>query len=182
MANKKVPATSKFLSLILRHKPELIDLRLDKYGWTRVDELIEKSRANGKDLDHETLKDIVVTNEKQRFSFNGDKTKIRANQGHSIPIDLGLEPIEPPAILFHGTAEKYLADILQLGLQKKGRHHVHLSADIATALAVGKRHGKPVVLEISASEMFRQGFKFFVSENRVWLTEEVPRKFLKQKD
>lgn len=179
MAKKKFAVSSKFLSLILRHKPELIALQLDNKGWANVDELIEKSRVYGKDLDLETLKYLVATNEKKRFSFNEDGRKIRANQGHSLQVDLGLTEKRPPDVLYHGTAEFNVSSILSKGLQKKNRHHVHLSSDVPTAFAVGARHGKPVVFKVKAVDMIKEGFQFFISQNGVWLTEEVPGRFLK---
>lgn len=178
MVPKKFPISSKFLSLILRHKPYLIGLRLDENGWADVDELIEKVRATGKDLDLNTLEHIVETNDKKRFSFNEDQTKIRANQGHSIGVDLGLKPQVPPDLLYHGTAEKNISSILNIGLHKRNRHHVHLSSNEETAMQVGKRHGKPVIFEVAAGNMFRKGFIFYLSANGVWLVDAVPAEFL----
>jgi putative RNA 2'-phosphotransferase len=170
--------TSKFLSLILRHKPETIGIQLDENGWANVDELISKINANGKELDFESLENIVLTNDKQRFSFNDDLTMIRANQGHSIEVDLALEPALPPEKLYHGTVAKFLEAIKENGLQKMSRQHVHLSHDISTAQKVGSRRGKPVILTILANEMKEEGFTFFLSENGVWLCDHVPSKFI----
>jgi putative RNA 2'-phosphotransferase len=171
---------SKFISLVLRHRPELIDLTLDEQGWADVDELINKASAKGTTIDREILETIVTTNDKQRFAFNEDKTKIRANQGHSIAIDLHLQPKVPPAILYHGTAEQYLNGIINIGLKKKTRQHVHLSANIETAKAVGSRHGKPIILTIDALKMHQDGYIFYLSDNKVWLTDNVPTIYISQ--
>lgn len=182
MANKKSPVSSKFLSLVLRHKPELIGLKLDKAGWAKVEDLITQSQIYGKDVDLQMLESIVALNEKKRFSFSEDRRLIRANQGHSVKVDLGYISEEPPAILFHGTAAKNISSILSSGLQKRNRHHVHLSLEEETALKVGRRHGKPVIFKIMAGEMFKNGYKFYVSDNGVWLTDEVPVEFLQLRD
>lgn len=175
---KHLNKRSKFLSLVLRHKPEEIGLQLDKQGWADVDELITKMNAIGQSLNRETLEEIVATNAKKRFAFNADKTRIRANQGHSINIDLGYTPQTPPAILYHGTGNKYVDSIYQTGLQKKNRHHVHLSSDIETAKAVGQRHGKPVVFKLDVAAMLKDGIVFYVANNGVWLTDEVLPNYL----
>ncbi|MFC7443197.1 RNA 2'-phosphotransferase [Laceyella putida] len=172
---------SKFLSKVLRHKPETIGIRLDKNGWVGVEELLNACRKHGVLLDRETLERIVETNDKRRFSFSEDGQNIRANQGHSVPIDLNLEPMEPPERLYHGTAGRYLPSIREKGLVKGKRHHVHLSADPVTARQVGKRHGKPAILQIMAREMHQDGYAFFRSANGVWLTEHVPVRYLKEK-
>ncbi|BDD07783.1 putative RNA 2'-phosphotransferase [Fulvitalea axinellae] len=179
---KKLRKISKFLSLVLRHKPETIGIALDGKGWTEVAGLLEKMKMAGRPLDMEMLEAVVEANNKKRFAFNADKTMIRANQGHSVNVELGYTPVEPPEILFHGTARKNIGSIFQSGLEKRGRHHVHLSAETETAVAVGQRHGKPVVLEVRAKEMRRDGYAFFVSDNGVWLTEEVPTKYLVLKE
>ena len=181
MNEKDVTRMSKFISLVLRHKPEIIGIQLDENGWVDVTELIEKSNTNatGIHLDFETLKHIVDTNSKKRFAFNDTFDKIRANQGHSVTIELGYSAQVPPSILYHGTSVKSLDSILQNGLEKRNRHHVHLSKDIETAISVGSRHGKPVVLEVLATEMHNANFEFFISENGVWLTDNVPARFLK---
>ncbi len=140
--------------------------------------LIEKMNDYGKAIDIETLTIIVDTNSKKRFSFNEDKSKIRANQGHSINLDLGYTPKTPPEVLFHGTAQKNIDNIFKVGLERRKRHHVHLSKDIDTAIKVGQRHGKPIVLKIFAKEMDKDGFEFFKSENEIWLTDSVPVKYL----
>ena len=171
--------TSKFISLILRHKPETIGITLDEHGWANVDELIA-GISKTHPLDMSTLEQIVAEDEKQRYSFNEDKTLIRANQGHSIPVDVELEEKEPPEILFHGTGEKYVASINGQGLIPKSRLYVHLSADEATALKVGQRHGKPFIYKVKSGEMYRDGYKFYRSVNGVWLTKSVPVKHLDQ--
>lgn len=172
--------TSVFISLILRHKPEVIGISLDRHGWASVSELIEGINKTGKyGIDMSMLEEIVRTDNKQRYSFNADKTKIRANQGHSINVDVELKEAVPPDILYHGTGEKYVESINAVGLKPKSRLYVHLSKDIDTAVSVGKRHGKPVVYQISAGEMHRQGYMFYLSENGVWLTKIVPVNFIK---
>ncbi|MCU0321928.1 MAG: RNA 2'-phosphotransferase [Chitinophagaceae bacterium] len=169
---------SKFISLVLRHQPETIGLVLNEHGWANVQELIEKINLQGNQLTIELLHEIVDSSDKQRFSFNESKTCIRANQGHSIAVELNLAATIPPAILYHGTAEKYLHSILQIGLQKQQRQHVHLSATVDTAKAVGSRHGKPIVLSINAQAMHAAGYTFYLSENKVWLTDAVPVKYI----
>ena len=169
--------TSKYISLILRHKPEVIGITLDEHGWANVDELIEGVSRTHK-LDMAILEQIVAEDEKQRYSFNEDKTLIRANQGHSIPVDVELEEQQPPEILYHGTGEKYVASIDAQGLIPKSRLYVHLSRDEETANKVGSRHGKPVIYKVNSGDMYRDGYKFFCSVNVVWLTNEVPVKYL----
>lgn len=175
MSNLK--SVSIYLSLILRHKPEEAGITLDKNGWAKVDELIRGVRRKYP-LDMETLEEIVATDNKQRYSFNEDHTLIRANQGHSIPVDVELEQVEPPEYLYHGTGMKYYASIMEKGLIPKSRLYVHLSEDIDTAMAVGARHGDPVVFSVDAGAMHKQGFIFYKSKNGVWLTKRVPNEFL----
>lgn len=171
--------TSKFLSLILRHKPQLVGLELDEHGWADVEELIR--RVNRKrPLDLPTLEQIVAQDEKQRYSFSADGKLIRANQGHSIPVDVELEELEPPEILYHGTARRYGAAIVAQGLLKMSRLYVHLSSDVETAEKVGRRHGKPIIFRVESLRMFNDGYKFYRSVNGVWLTEHVPAKYLKE--
>lgn len=167
--------TSKFLSLVLRHQPGKIGLNLNSNGWAEVDELLEKLPF---ELDFQTLKEIVDTSDKQRYAFSPDFKKIRANQGHSVRVDLNLTPVEPPEVLFHGTATRNLESIKATGLNKGNRHHVHLSLNEETAVRVGGRHGKAVVLRVLASKMHQAGHSFFCSENGVWLTEEVPVRYI----
>ena len=169
--------TSCFLSLILRHKPETIGISLDEHGWADVAELIEGISQTRK-FNMNILEEIVQTDEKERYSFNEDKTLIRANQGHSIPVDVELEEVEPPEELWHGTGEKYVTSIDEIGLIRKSRLYVHLSKDKETALKVGSRHGKPVLYTVKTREMYQDGYTFFLSKNGVWLTKEVPVKYL----
>lgn len=179
---KQLTHISKFLSLVLRHQPEIIGIQLDKNGWTDVKVLIEKSNDYGVKFDSETLNQIVATNPKKRFAFNESLDKIRASQGHSVEIELGYTNQKPPKILFHGTAEKYVQSISDTGLVKRDRQHVHLSSDLETAIKVGQRHGKPFVFKVFAEQMYNDSFQFFISDNGVWLTDNVPTKYLKQND
>ena len=177
MANDR--DTSKFISLILRHKPETIGITLDEHGWANVDELIA-GVSKTHPLDIETLERIVTEDEKQRYSFNEDKTLIRANQGHSIPVDVELEEVKPPEILYHGTGEKYTASIDEQGLMPKSRLYVHLSGDMDTARKVGQRHGKPVIYTVRSGEMYRAGIVFYRSVNGVWLVKNVSINYLER--
>lgn len=171
--------TSKYLSLILRHKPETIGITLDEHGWANVDELIA-GIAKTHDCDMDILEEIVRTDEKQRYSFNEDKTLIRANQGHSIAVDVELEEAVPPEELWHGTGEKYVESIDRQGLIPKSRLYVHLSKDRDTAVKVGSRYGKPVIYLVKAGDMSRDGYPFYLSKNGVWLTKKVPVEYLKK--
>lgn len=168
----------RFISLILRHKPDAIGIRLDQHGWAEVDKLIAGINKAGKKIDMEILERIVSENNKQRYSFNEDHTKIRANQGHSVKVDVELKGAVPPDILYHGTAERFLDSIKRNGITKQSRQHVHLSADKETAVQVGKRHGKPVVLSVDTVQMRKDGYKFFISENKVWLCEDILWKYV----
>ena len=170
-------STSKYISLILRHKPEVIGITLDDHGWADTQALIEGVNRTHP-LTMELLEEIVRTDEKQRYSFNADKSRIRANQGHSIPIDADLAETEPPETLYHGTGEKSAASIEREGLSPMSRLYVHLSPDTETARSVGSRHGKPVIYIVLAGEMHRSGYRFYRSANGVWLTKEVPVRFL----
>ena len=171
--------TSKYISLILRHKPEVIGITLDEHGWANVEDLIAGIQKT-QHIDRALLEEIVRTDLKQRYSFNEDKTLIRANQGHSIPVDVELPAKEPPEILWHGTGEKYVASIDQKGLLPKSRLYVHLSADEETAENVGKRHGKPVIYKVLSKKMAEDGYIFYQSVNGVWLTENVPVRYLEK--
>lgn len=171
---------SKYISLILRHKPEVIGIKLDEHGWANVTELIDGIKKDNPEFDMATLEEIVSTDSKGRYSFNDDKTLIRANQGHSIPVDIELEEKQPPEFLYHGTGEKYVTSIDKIGLIPKSRLYVHLSKDVETSEQVGKRHGKEVVYQVNAGQMCRDGYKFFLSANNVWLTKEVPVKYLER--
>jgi putative RNA 2'-phosphotransferase len=178
MDNKITKGISKLLSYILRHSPETIGLKLDKNGWADVDELIAKFDLYERRIDFELLDYIVENNDKKRFAFNEGKTRIRASQGHSISIELNLNEAEPLEYLYHGTVEKFLSDIKAQGLQKMSRQHVHLSADRETANKVGSRRGKPIILTINSGAMHRAGYKFYLSDNNVWLTDVVPAEFI----
>ena len=169
-------ATSKFLSLILRHKPQTIGLELDEHGWADVSELCRRVRG----LDFATLEQIVAHDDKRRYSFSADKKLIRANQGHSIAVEVELEELEPPEVLYHGTAERFATSIMAQGLLKKSRLYVHLSSDVETAEKVGRRHGRPKIFLVASGKMFADGYKFFRSVNGVWLTEHVPPQYLKE--
>jgi putative RNA 2'-phosphotransferase len=178
MNEKERTRISRFLSLVLRHKPAEIGLQLDAQGWADVAELTEKAAAVGKIFTPQDLEEIVATNDKQRFAYNDDKTRIRASQGHSIEVELQLEMAAPPEQLYHGTVEKFLQAIQSQGLRKMNRHHVHMSKDRATAEKVGERRGEAVILTISSGDMSRDGFVFYRSENGVWLTDHVSAKYI----
>lgn len=171
---------SKFLSFVLRHNPGHIGLELDSNGWADVDLLIQQCNKSNIPLTPDLLKHIVETNSKKRFAFNEQQNKIRASQGHSIDVELELAQMEPPAILYHGTAVQFVSSIMEQGLIKQQRLHVHLSPDVETAINTGGRHGKPFVLEVAALQMFNDGYTFCVSANGVWLTGHVPSKYLKE--
>lgn len=176
---KQLKQISKFMSLVLRHKPETIGLQLNENGWADVHELIDKMNATGADVTLELINNIVETNDKKRFVFNEDKTMIRANQGHSIDVELNLKEVQPPELLYHGTVEKFVEAIRKDGLKKMERHHVHLSRDMETAVNVGSRRGKPFILTIESAKMYADGHKFYLSENEVWLTDEVPVQYIR---
>ena len=174
--------TSRFTSLILRQTPEVIGITLDEHGGADVEDMIAGINQAGKyKIDRDILDEIVRTDEKQRYSYNEDHTLIRANQGHSIPVDVELEKVEPPEFLYHGTGEKFTASIDKQGLIPKSRLYVHLSPDEETAVKVGRRHGKPVIYLVRAGNMKRDGYAFYRSVNGVWLTKEVPVKYLRKK-
>ncbi|MBO0798509.1 MAG: RNA 2'-phosphotransferase [Blastocatellia bacterium] len=170
--------TSKFLSLVLRHQPEKIGLKLDAAGWVQVDQLLEACRSHGFSLTKDELDAVVANNDKQRFTFSEDGLRIRANQGHSIEVELGYQPVTPPDELYHGTVERFLRSILESGLSKGKRHHVHLSANLETAQKVGARRGRPVILKVMSGQMHRDGHLFYCSQNGVWLTDKVPPQYL----
>jgi len=172
-----IVSTSKFLSLILRHNPSAIGIALDEHGWADVGELIS-GIAKKQEFTMRDLEEIVNTDNKRRYSFNEDKTKIRANQGHSIDVDVELEEKIPPKVLYHGTGEKYVESIDRIGLIPKARQYVHLTDNKKTAIDVGKRHGEPVVYVVNTEKMLRGGHKFFLSANGVWLTKSVPAEYL----
>lgn len=177
--SKQLADISKFLSYVLRHEPLVIGLTLDREGWIDVSRLIAAAKAAGKELDFALIQALVASNDKKRFAISDDGLRIRAVQGHSTKIvAIRHEPKQPPKILYHGTAMRFLDSILTEGLHPGQRHHVHLSEDILTATEVGKRHGKPAVLKIKALQMHQQGFNFFQATNGVWLTDQVPVIFL----
>ena len=181
-SDKQKKNLSKFISLILRHKPESIGITLDEHGWADVGELIAGiNNTPGNEIDMETLEEIVRTDEKQRYSFNDDHTLIRSNQGHSIPVYVELEEKIPPDVLWHGTGEKFVPFIDVQGLIPKSRLYIHLSKDTETARKVGSRHGRPVIFEIDCRRMVKDGYRFFISANQVWLTKEVPARYLKKR-
>jgi len=164
---------SKFLSLVLRHQPGAIGLILDDHGWAEVDELLRLANASGRRLDRPHLKKIVAENDKKRFAFSDDGLRIRANQGHSVEVDLALTAQAPPVFLYHGTATRFLESIRATGLNSGSRQHVHMCSDEATAIRVGQRHGQPAILVIHAGAMAAAGHRFYLSANGVWLTDAV---------
>ena len=168
--------TSKLLSLVLRHKPETINVELDSQGWIDIDVLLEALAANNHKISRDQLSEVVRENDKQRFAIEGNR--IRANQGHSISVELGLREQPPPDVLYHGTATRFLDAILKEGLKRMNRQHVHLSADLTTASKVGVRHGKLVILEVDTHAMANDGHSFYISANGVWLTDHVPPDYL----
>jgi putative RNA 2'-phosphotransferase len=169
---------SKYLSKHLRHAPHELGLTLQPGGWVPVDDLLAAAHDHGFLISYDELVEVVETNDKQRFSFDASGELIRANQGHSVEVDLQLEEREPPEILYHGTVERFLPSILAGGLNRGRRHHVHLSKDVETARKVGSRRGQPVILEVDAGKMHGDGHRFFVSANGVWLTDSVPPGYL----
>jgi putative RNA 2'-phosphotransferase len=178
MTEKEIIRTSKFLSLVLRHEPERVGLKLGEAGWVGVDELLQAVNANGVTLTLEQLQHIVATSDKKRYAFSEDGKRIRASQGHSVEVDLQYPAQTPPEVLYHGTATRFLDGIRIDGLQRMERHDVHLSAETKVTLQVGGRHGKPVLLTIRAGEMHRAGFVFRCSANGVWLVDHVPPQFI----
>lgn len=177
--DRKLVKTSKFLSLVLRHRPEMLGIELDAAGWVTVDDLLAAANRRGMTLDRQTLEEVVARNDKQRFALSEGGRRIRASQGHCVRIDLGLEPSQPPELLYHGTAERNLESIARAGLIPRGRQHVHLSLDVETATNVGARHGKPAVLIVESGLMWNAGIEFFLSDNGVWLTERVPVEYIR---
>ncbi len=169
---------SKFLSFVLRHQPQAIGLELGDGGWVSIAELLSALLRHGKPVERELLEQLVRSSDKQRFAFSADGSAIRANQGHSVPIDLGLASIAPPQWLFHGTVERFIMSIRRQGLLKGERHHVHLADTRELGLAVGRRRGKPLLLEVESARMAAEGHAFFRSQNGVWLTEHVPVRFI----
>ncbi|KAB8332404.1 RNA 2'-phosphotransferase [Scytonema tolypothrichoides VB-61278] len=180
MSDSRLVKISKYLSKHLRHTPGAIGIKLAPGGWVGVDELLTACAKNQFPLTRQELQVVVELNDKKRFSFNSTSTLIRANQGHSTEVDLQLEPVVPPDVLYHGTGHKSVESIMQTGLCKMSRHHVHLSKDIATAQIVGARHGKPVVLLVDTAAMYQAGYTFYCSDNGVWLVDSVPPEYLQK--
>lgn len=180
--NEKYKRYSKFLSFVLRHKPEEIGIQLDENGWVEISELIEKAKSKGRIYTIELIRSIVESNDKKRFAISEDGERIRANQGHSVKVDLDLQEMNPPKALLHGTAHKNLESIMKNGLDKRERHHVHLTESKTIAAAVGQRYGKVVLLKIDSETMSNQGFKFYRSENNVWLVDTVPTEYISTLD
>ena len=174
----QIVSTSKFLSFVLRHHPESIGLSLDEAGWARVDELIDCAARHGRALDIGLIERVVAENNKRRFALDEDRSRIRASQGHSVKVDLGLVPRVPPDRLYHGSATRFMESNLAEGHCPRGRQHVHLSPDRETAEAVGRRHGKLVVFAVESGAMAEAGHSFYLSDNGVWLVDEVPARFL----
>jgi putative RNA 2'-phosphotransferase len=178
MNEKQLKTISKFLSLTLRHQPQLIGLQLNQEGWADVNELIQKGSQHHPELTKAVLDLVVSTNDKKRFAYNEDESKIRASQGHSIDIELNIEPKQPPEYLHHGTVDKFMEAIKKEGLQKMKRNHVHLSATTDTAITVGNRRGEAIILTVFSGRMHEEGYLFYLSANGVWLTEAVPVEFI----
>ena len=178
MSPDYLKSLSKFISLILRHKPEVIGIKLDKNGWAEVDELIEGVMDKNREIDLPILEALVASDEKQRYVFNDDKTKIRASQGHSVKIDLELEPVKPPKLLFYATLDRYVGSIMINGLEPRARNHVHLAEDEASAFDDSERTNETIIFKIFSGAMFRDGYHFYQSANGVWLTDKVPNKYL----
>ncbi|MGD1902539.1 MAG: RNA 2'-phosphotransferase [Geitlerinemataceae cyanobacterium] len=182
MNPKRLKTISKYLSKHLRHTPDAIGLALAPGGWVEVEALLAACKANQFAIERAELDRVVATSDKQRFAFDASQTRIRANQGHSVPVDLQLEPQVPPDRLYHGTGAGSVASIVESGLDKRKRHHVHLSADRETAVKVGSRHGRPVVFAVDAAAMVAAGFMFWRSQNGVWLADRVPPQYLQRLD
>ena len=182
MSSATIVSTSKLLSYVLRHRPDSIGLQLDANGWVDVDVLLARLAEHGKPVERDLLERVVADNDKQRFAFDAGRTRIRASQGHSVDVDLGLSPVQPPYVLYHGTASRFLKSILATGLRAGSRQHVHLSGDVDTALRVGARHGFPVVLRVDTARMRNDGLPFYRSDNGVWLTGPVAPRYLSVSD
>ncbi len=180
MSHDNLKKVSKSMSYVLRHRPDSIDLTLGPNGWVLIDELLAAFGRNGQPYSKQLIETVVAESNKQRFELSEDGSMIRARQGHSVEVDLGYEPAVPPDVLYHGTATRYLASILEKGLIKGNRHHVHLSTNKETMLAVAMRHGKPALLAIDAKQMHADGYPFYVTGNHVWLTDQVPSRYLSE--
>ena len=171
---------SKFLSLLLRHDPSRLSLTMDSKGWVNVQELIDNSKGNKTEFTLEIIEAIVASDTKQRYAFSDDRLRIRANQGHSLVVDVELTRKAPPKYLYHGTSFNNLGVIKKEGLNKMSRQYVHLSIDADLAKKVGSRHGRPIILRVSTEEMEKSGYEFFISKNEVWLTDNVPPQYLEE--
>ena len=178
MSDKKLTTISKFLSFVLRHQPQEIGIVPDAAGWVGIADLLDKAARAGRAITRAQLDEVVANNDKKRFAISEDGLRIRASQGHSIQVDLDLPPREPPAVLYHGTASRSIASIMRTGLERRARHHVHLTQSLATAIAVGTRYGVPVLLRIDAQAMAADGHVFRCSDNGVWLVDAVAVKYL----
>lgn len=174
--DKNLVRMSKFLSLVLRHKPEVAGLALDENGWIGIDELLAGCKTAGHMISRSAFDEIVVTNEKKRFTVEGDR--VRAAQGHSVDIDLGYQPVKPPDVLYHGTATQFLDSIRKTGLQPQARQHVHLPSSLITAVDVGKRRGEAAIVAVKAKQAYEAGVLFYQADNGVWLSEEIAPQFL----
>ena len=180
MDNRRLVKISKYLSKHLRHQPQRLGLELAPGGWVEIDRLLHACRGHHFPITRAELEEVVACNDKQRFAIDEKTEMIRANQGHSIDVDLGLAPADPPPVLYHGTGQKRISAIREKGLNRMGRHHVHLSRDAQTARRVGARHGRPVVFRVDAAGMDQAGYIFFVSDNDVWLVDHVPPEYLEE--
>ncbi|MEL6545781.1 MAG: RNA 2'-phosphotransferase [Myxococcota bacterium] len=180
VGEKERTAVSKFLSYVLRHRPDSIGIELDSAGWVNIAELLEHAREHGRTISDEQLAEVVARNPKRRFAISDDGLRIRANQGHSVDVELAYSASKPPTVLFHGTVDRALDAIFREGLKKMNRHHVHLSPELDTATMVGARRGRPVILEVAAQEMHDEGHEFYLSANGVWLTEHVAPRYLRR--
>ena len=180
MDARRLMKVSKWLALHLRHRPKRIGLTLDGAGWADVDQLLARAESARFALTRAELLEVVATNDKRRYELDVAGRRIRAVQGHTVAVDLDLVPVAPPDVLYHGTTDRFVVPILAEGLRPMGRHHVHLSSDVDTARAVGRRRGRPVVLEVAAARMAGEGRVFFRSANGVWLCDEVPARFVRR--
>lgn len=175
---KRLTKISKYLSYHLRHHPEALGLELAPGGWVEVAALLSAAREQGFHISPQELEAVVAQNDKKRFAFDPSHSHIRANQGHSVPVDLQLETRSPPKVLYHGTSDRAVVSIQRHGLQKQSRHHVHLSLNLETARQVGKRRGRPRVFEVDTAAMLQDNYQFYCSENHVWLVDSVPPQYL----
>jgi putative RNA 2'-phosphotransferase len=180
MDTKRLIKVSKYLAKHLRHTPEALRLTLEPGGWVRVDDLLAACANRHFYISRAELNEVVAKNDKQRFAFDESGERIRANQGHSVEVDLQLEQIAPPDVLYHGTSRAVVGALYRDGIRKMSRHHVHLSAEVETAMKVGGRHGVPVVIRIDARRMHADGHVFYRSDNGVWLVESVPPEYFLQ--